>query len=425
MKKLAIALVLALALSLALAAGAAESWSMGEAFPDFTATDTEGNTFTLSEALGDHDAVLINFWATWCYPCRMEFPYLQKAWEEYGGRVAFIALSAWTEDTMEMVADFRAELGLGFPMGLDADARLFNGFGLPGYPCTIIVDRFGKAAFVQVGAFESAGDLTRTLDFYLSEAYTETTVLQQPPEDRSTRAFPVFPKRAVRVENEDARRLVISVKGGGSQPCYIVPGGMAHLRIEVTAEDNPLMMGYEDMWGSRMLLTDLLDAERGVYAYEHPAEATYNGERVHYSMGSLYNRLLDTADPEAVHLLLVPDEAAVDELVDRLHAEGYADVEWAWAEEPEEEDVPPAEAYIVHVVDQNARPVAGVYANFCTDSACVLAQSDENGILRFDGPEENYHLQLIKAPEGYSFDAGFELYTGDSYSEWMLYLWKD
>ncbi len=54
-----------------------------------------------------------------------------------------------------------------------------------------------------------------------------------------------------------------------------------------------------------------------------------------------------------------------------------------------------------------------------------MAQSDEFGILRFEGPEQNYHLQLLKAPEGYHFDAGFEMYTGSTYSEWMLYLWKE
>ena len=81
---LALLLILMLVLSLALSGAAAEEETpefLGKAFPDFTVTDTDGNTFTLSEALKDHDAVLINFWASWCGPCRIEFPYLRDVWE--------------------------------------------------------------------------------------------------------------------------------------------------------------------------------------------------------------------------------------------------------------------------------------------------------------------------------------------------------
>ena len=64
-------------------------------------------------------------------------------------------------------------------------------------------------------------------------------------------------------------------------------------------------------------------------------------------------------------------------------------------------------------------------ANFCTDTACSLTQSDENGIISFDGAPDVYHIQLLKAPEGYSFDSGFELYTERTYGEWLLRISKD
>ena len=91
MKKLILVL---LVLGLVLAAGtaaAADAGILGKPFPEFTATDTQGNTFTLSEALKDHEAVLINLWATWCPPCEREFPDLNDVYGRYGDRVAFIA----------------------------------------------------------------------------------------------------------------------------------------------------------------------------------------------------------------------------------------------------------------------------------------------------------------------------------------------
>ena len=104
MKKVVLLLLLALLLCFA-AAQADSAEILGKPFPDFTATDTEGNAFTLSEALKEHEAVLINLWATWCPPCRGEFPDLQAAYEALGDRVAFIALSVEPTDTMEKLED--------------------------------------------------------------------------------------------------------------------------------------------------------------------------------------------------------------------------------------------------------------------------------------------------------------------------------
>ena len=108
---------------LALCAGTASAEEGGDAFlgkpfPDFTVTDTDGNTFTLSEVLKDHKAVLINFWATWCEPCANEFPFLNEAYKEYGDRVAFIALSNEQKDTIEKIAEYRKETGLPSPWGV-------------------------------------------------------------------------------------------------------------------------------------------------------------------------------------------------------------------------------------------------------------------------------------------------------------------
>ena len=97
---------------------------LGKPFPDFTVKDTRRNEFTLSEALKDHDAVLINFWKVYCDPCMREFPLLNEVYQQYKDRVAFIGLDFDPDDTLLDIAHIRIEKKLGFPMGKTAGTGL-------------------------------------------------------------------------------------------------------------------------------------------------------------------------------------------------------------------------------------------------------------------------------------------------------------
>ena len=63
--------------------------------------------------------------------------------------------------------------------------------------------------------------------------------------------------------------------------------------------------------------------------------------------------------------------------------------------------------------------------SFCTDTACTLLQADESGIITFEGAPDIYHVQLLRVPEGYSFDPSFEMVTDRTYGEWLLRIRKD
>ncbi|MBQ6595641.1 MAG: redoxin domain-containing protein [Clostridia bacterium] len=177
-KTLAALLVLALCLLLAASAEetSAESF-LGRPMPDFTVTTLEGGTFTLSEALRTKRAVLINLWATWCGPCEYEFPYLEQAYEAYADQVAVIALSVEPGDTPEVLKEYAESHGLTFDIGSDTGVGLADLFMVRGIPTTVLVDRFGNVALVEVGSQTSEKPFMNAFGKLTADGYSETEVM--------------------------------------------------------------------------------------------------------------------------------------------------------------------------------------------------------------------------------------------------------
>ena len=160
-------LVLCLAAVLALTAWAGAMAEpedhMGELLPDFSVNTIAGETFTLSESLQTHELVLINLWATWCGPCRIEFPYMEQAWEQYGSRVDVIALSIEPEDSLDVLRSFASDNGLYFAIGRD-DANIFGRMEGSAIPTTLVVDRDRRIVAAEVGCKTSLEEFTELFD---------------------------------------------------------------------------------------------------------------------------------------------------------------------------------------------------------------------------------------------------------------------
>ena len=149
---------------------------------DFTFTTYDGESLSLYETLQEKDMVLINIWATWCGPCRMEFPYMEEAYEDYKDRVEIFALSCETDDTDEVLEDFAGELELSFPIGKDS-AGLSYTFRVNAIPTSIVIDRFGTICFIEAGSQTSADSFRRLFDAFTGDDYTESVILSEiPPE---------------------------------------------------------------------------------------------------------------------------------------------------------------------------------------------------------------------------------------------------
>lgn len=119
-----------------------------EPAPNFTLALLDGKNFQFSEHKGK--PVLINFFASWCLPCREEMPVLVKIAHEYGPK-GVVLLGIAVDDTEEKMKDFIARYGVNFPVGLDKTAEIQKSFGLYGIPTTYFIDKQGIINYFHSG----------------------------------------------------------------------------------------------------------------------------------------------------------------------------------------------------------------------------------------------------------------------------------
>lgn len=166
-------------------ADASQTLKLGGRMCDFTVTTYDGKTVTLSELLQTKDAVLINIWATWCGPCRAEFPFMQAAYKEYSDKVAVVALSCDANDDDAALKAFAQELKLTFSVARDT-VGMAQKLRASSIPTSIVVDRFGTICFWMSGAITEADSFTRLFDAFVGEEYTESTVWNGIPPEAPT-----------------------------------------------------------------------------------------------------------------------------------------------------------------------------------------------------------------------------------------------
>lgn len=117
--------------------------------PDFTLETLAGDTLSLSGQRGA--PVIINFWASWCPPCRAEMPAMQAIYNDYGEQIVLLAVNATRQDNLGDIRDFVADYSLTFPILLDADGSAYQQYGIISLPTTFFIDADGIIREVVVG----------------------------------------------------------------------------------------------------------------------------------------------------------------------------------------------------------------------------------------------------------------------------------
>ena len=124
---------------------------VGESAPTFRLPTADGRVLDLEEMEGK--AVIVNFWATWCCPCRLEMPELQGAYDRFhDDGLEIIGVEVASSGTAEQSAEFLQEVGVSFPTYRDENNLMEDQYiKRPALPTTVFIDRQGIVRFVQIG----------------------------------------------------------------------------------------------------------------------------------------------------------------------------------------------------------------------------------------------------------------------------------
>jgi len=116
--------------------------------PDFTLRSADGPNVRLQEQRGR--VVMVNFWATWCGPCRQEMPHLNRLYGKYRD-AGFTLLGVNIDDDQAKAVGLASRLGLQFPVLLDTDKKVSRLYDLSTMPSTVLIDRDGRVRHVHLG----------------------------------------------------------------------------------------------------------------------------------------------------------------------------------------------------------------------------------------------------------------------------------
>ncbi|HWV36522.1 MAG TPA: TlpA disulfide reductase family protein, partial [Thermomicrobiales bacterium] len=130
---------------------------IGDPAPDFAMETFEGDTFRLSDHRGE--VVIVNFWGSWCDPCRDEMPAFQSAWENADPDVTFVGVGS-KRDPEDKAMAFADEFGVTYPIGRDTEGgtvaagQITKDYSIVAYPTTYVIDPEGNISAIIMNAMD-------------------------------------------------------------------------------------------------------------------------------------------------------------------------------------------------------------------------------------------------------------------------------
>ncbi|MBQ2805969.1 MAG: TlpA family protein disulfide reductase [Clostridia bacterium] len=186
------------------------SYKVGDVIRDFTVVDSDGTSHTLSEILKEKELVVLNFWYTTCSWCVEEFPYMEAAYQNYGDKVEILAFDPYGTDSESAIADFKASMGLSFPMIKDYNA-LYAAFGVAAFPTSVFVDRYGVICLIEEGALIGDQPFTVAFDHFTGDDYVQGLY---------TSVESLVPEVEINVSMPESSEIEAAINGEGFHATY-------------------------------------------------------------------------------------------------------------------------------------------------------------------------------------------------------------
>ncbi len=168
---------------------------------------------SVAEILADKEVLLINNWGTGCTYCVQEMPAMQEIYEKYSDKIEIVAVSNYTNpiDNDSAIINYYAKNGYTFPMMRDTNG-FSTKFGLSAWPTTVVIDRYGAIARIEVGAVTSSEVFERLILKYIGEDYVQSFI---PGESESESINNEIAKPDVVIEADHYEKIAQAMNGTG------------------------------------------------------------------------------------------------------------------------------------------------------------------------------------------------------------------
>ncbi len=137
---------------------------VGELAPKFQLQNLDGQSVALSNFRGK--PVVLNFWATWCSPCRSEMPYIQQVYDEWSDK-GLVVLTINIGESSTKVKEFMQGYGLSFTVLLDTKEKVAQSYNIRGIPSTFFIDKDGIIQVKIIGAFPNKAEIEKNLGKFI------------------------------------------------------------------------------------------------------------------------------------------------------------------------------------------------------------------------------------------------------------------